>query len=635
MALLQADKIGIALGDKQVLTEASLVIEEKERVGMVGRNGSGKSTFLNCLTGELLPDSGTVSVQNGVSLGYLEQIPDHRDGATAWDVIMTGFGKILRQRRQLRELEEQLAAGGPDTDQLLEQYAHVSQAYELANGYVCEAVARRILLGLGFVEEQFKQPWASFSGGEKTRLNLGCLLAMEPRLLLLDEPTNNLDVDSVEWLEGYLSTYPGAILVVSHDRMFLDRVANRIVELRDGRLKSYPGNYSTYLQLKQEEGLAHQRAYEKQQDYVRKTEAYILRFKAGIKAKQARGRQRQLKRLKKIERMAPKKAISLGQIKMDQDSATEVVLLDNVSKSVAGRQLFDQVNFKISKGARLALVGPNGCGKTTLLKIIMGEEAADTGQVRLGNRVNIAYFSQHCAELDPEATLLEEIMRDSDLKVQAARQYLGRMLFTGDDVFKKVGELSGGEQVQLALLKVMLSGANFLILDEPTNHLDIPSSEAVENVLATFPGTILVVSHDRYFLKNLVNGVLAIENGKLVHYQGDYAYYQEKSREKKKRQEEEKQRPVNHMDDNKAARTAEREKQKIIAKRQAELQDLEDTIENLEQQKGELELSLANPITYQDSNEAKRCAQEFQEVERLLHEAYSRWAQLAEAVEGC
>ena len=320
---------------------------------------------------------------------------------------------------------------------------------------------------------------------------------------------------------------------------------------------------------------------------------------------------------------------------MDQDSATEVVLLDNVSKSVAGRQLFDQVNFKISKGARLALVGPNGCGKTTLLKIIMGEEAADTGQVRLGNRVNIAYFSQHCAELDTEATLLEEIMRDSDLKVQAARQYLGRMLFTGDDVFKKVGELSGGEQVQLALLKVMLSGANFLILDEPTNHLDIPSSEAVENVLATFPGTILVVSHDRYFLKNLVNGVLAIEKGKLVYYQGDYAYYQEKSREKKKRQEEEKQRPVNHMDDNKAARAAEREKQKIIAKRQAELQDLEDNIEDLEQQKGELELSLANPITYQDSNEAKRCAQEFQEVECLLHEAYSRWAQLAEAVEGC
>lgn len=633
MSLLQADKIGIALGDRQVLTEASLVIEEKERVGMVGRNGSGKSTFLNCLTGELIPDSGTISLQNGVSLGYLEQLPDHRADATAWDVIMAGFGQVLDQRRKLRELEEQLAAGGPNTDRLLEQYALVSQAYEMANGYVCEAMARRILLGLGFVEDQVKQPWAAFSGGEKTRLNLGCLLAMEPRLLLLDEPTNNLDVDAVEWLEGHLSTYPGAILVVSHDRMFLDRVANRIVELKDGRLKSYPGNYSNYLQLKMEEDQANQRAYEKQQTYIRKTEAYILRFKAGIKAKQARGRQSQLKRLKRIERIAPNKVINPGQVKMDQDSAGEVVLLDNISKSFGGRKLFDQVNFKITKGTRLALVGPNGCGKTTLLKIIMGEEAADTGRVKLGNRVRIAYFSQHRAELDPNATLLEEIMRHSDLKVQAARQYLGRMLFTADDVFKKVGELSGGEQVQLALLKVMLTGANFLVLDEPTNHLDIPSCEAVENVLATFPGTILVVSHDRYFLKNLVDGVLALENGKLVYYQGDYSYYQEQSREKG-RLEEENQKPGNQKEDKKAARAAEREEKKIMAERQAELQYLEDTIASLEQKKEELELSLANPVTYQDSNEAKRCTREFKEVERLLREAYGRWANLAEAVEG-
>ncbi|MGI6129115.1 MAG: ABC-F family ATP-binding cassette domain-containing protein, partial [bacterium] len=350
MAVLQADKIGIAFGDKQILTEASLVVGDKERIGMVGRNGSGKSTFLNCLTGELVPDRGTVSIPSGVYLGYLEQLPEHSPDATAWDVVMASFGQILEQRRQLRELEQQLAAGGPDLDRVLEQYAKVSHAYEMADGYACEATARRILLGLGFSENQFKQPWTVFSGGERTRLNLGCLLAKEPRLLLLDEPTNNLDVDAVEWLEDYLITYSGAMLVVSHDRMFLDRVCTRIVELRDGCLKSYPGNYSDYVKLKKEEGIANQRAYEKQQAYIKKTEDYILRFKAGIKAKQARGRQSQLNRLKRIERVAPQKAISPGHIKMDQESAGEVVVLKNISKSFAGRQLFDRVNLTIYKG---------------------------------------------------------------------------------------------------------------------------------------------------------------------------------------------------------------------------------------------------------------------------------------------
>lgn len=634
MIVIQAQNIKVSFGTREILKGVNLAINERERIGLLGVNGSGKTTLIKCLTGQLLPEEGQISIDKSSSLACLEQLPELGDDLTAWEMVMKSFAGLIEMRQKLQDLETRISRAEGNMESLMEQYARLQEAYDRANGYSCENTARRILKGLGFSEEQFVQSWNSFSGGQKTRINLGRLLALDPELLLLDEPTNHLDTNALEWLEDYLGSYRGTVLVVSHDRMFLNKVANRIVELRGGHIYSYPGNYASYLKQKAQNDLSWQRAYEKQQDYIRQTEAYITRFKAGIKARQAKGRQAQLNRLDRIEQPHKEKNIANWSLAMEQESGQDVLHIQELSMSYGDLRIFDNIALQIRKGDKLALVGPNGSGKTTLLKIITGLINADRGQVQTGSRVKTAYFSQEYEDLNLNNTLLEEIVLNFDIKVEEARNILGRMLFRGDDVYKSVANLSGGEKGRLSLLKIFLTGANFLILDEPSNHLDIESRQAVEDMLSAFPGTILLVSHDRYLINQIANGVLAIENQKIEYYWGNYDYYYEKHLEQERNNIE-----VINADRalesslQKQHRHEQKEKQKLAKRRDKQLADIENRITELENRKQEMEVLLSQPASYDDQMQAKSLSEEYHEIQKCLEAALDEWEALSTEIE--
>jgi len=634
MIIFQVNKLNKSFGDKEILREVSLAVQEKERVGLVGLNGSGKTTLLRCLTGELQPDAGEVMISSTLSLGCLEQMPDIQPDISAWDAVMEIFASLIEKRHQMRELEIKMGQAGSELDKVMEQYGRITEEYERANGYACENTVRRILTGLGFGPEEFQQPLDTFSGGQKTRLNLGRLLALAPEILLLDEPTNHLDMASVEWLEDYIISYTGTVLVVSHDRMFLDRVSTHIAELRGGELTSYPGNYSTYLQKRAAQDLADQRAFEKQQLYIQKTEDYIRRFKAGIKSKQARGRQSQLARLDRLDGPVQEYRLRKKQISINQESGNDVLSVEGLYKSYNEQKLLENVSLKVKKGDKTALIGPNGCGKTTLLKLISGQIPADHGEIRLGSRVEIAHFSQEHEDLNHSLTLLEEIISNFDLTLEEARTVLGGMLFSEDEVLKKVGDLSGGELGRLAFLKVILSGANFLILDEPTNHLDIASCQVMENMLRHYKGTVLVVSHDRYFIDQVAERVITIEDGHAEYYWGNYSYYHDKQQEKEKSlQAEKRESKEKLLRPDWQQREEEKERKRIQRKLNLELASLEENIMATESRKTELEALLSNPATYNDEEKARVLTIEFRQVEQMLASFYERWEGLHEELE--
>lgn len=634
MIVLQIQKVTKSFGDKEILRQASLVVQEKDRIGLIGANGSGKTTLLRCLTGELHPDSGMITMSSGLSLGCLEQISESPAGITAWDAVMESFTHLIEKRRLMQTLEERMGQGAPDLDKVMEQYARISEEYDRADGYACENIARRILTGLGFSHEQFQQPLNTFSGGQKTRLNMGRLLAMAPDILLLDEPTNHMDMNSVEWLEDFIKSYAGTVIVVSHDRMFLDRVATGIAELQAGEIQQYEGNYSTYLKKKALRDLADQRAYDKQQEYIHKTEEYIRRFKAGIKSKQARGRQSQLDRLVRLEAPRQEHKLSQHNIKISHESGNDVLMMEGVAKSWPDRRVLENIRLSVKKGDKVALIGPNGSGKTTLLKLINGEITPDQGLIRLGSQIEVAYFSQEHENLNPNRSILDEIMVSFSFTLEEARTLLGGMLFREDEVFKRVGDLSGGERGRLAFLKMILSQANFLLLDEPTNHLDIASCQIVEKMLADYEGTILVISHDRYFIDQVVDRVLAIENGHGEYYWGNYSYYHEKKQEKQKSQNIEKREVKENVTRfNGQMREQEKERKKIQRKLERELAALEESIMETENRKNELEASLSDPNTYNDEEKARVLTIEFRQVEQRLDSFYEQWEFLHEELE--
>lgn len=634
MIILQAQKINKSFGEQEVLKDISLTIQEKERVGLVGLNGAGKSTLLKCLTGLLAVDSGEISMAASLSMGYLEQLVAYPDGASIWDAMLDSFAGILDKRRLMHELEIEMAQGGSDLDKIMECYARLSEEYERANGYACENTARRILIGLGFEREDFERQARSLSGGQKTRLNLGRILAISPDLLCLDEPTNHLDMNSVEWLEEFIKSYPGTVLVVSHDRRFLDKTATRILDLRANHMASYNGNYSKYLRQRAEEDLAWQRAYDRQQEHIRQTEEYIRRFKAGIKSKQARGRQSQLQRLERIAAPVTERNLNNRSLKMNQDSGQDVLAISNLSKAYGQLQLFKKLDLQIGKGEKIALIGANGCGKTTFLKIISGRLEADEGELRIGSRVRIGYFGQEYEELEDGNTILEEIFNNFDLTLEETRTALGSMLFSGDDAGKKVSDLSGGEKGRLAILKLLLGGANFLLLDEPTNHLDIESRELVEKMLHDYEGTILLVSHDRYFIDQVVERVLTFENGCLQSYYGNYSYYQEKLLEKRKlevlvKREDKQQSSRPDL----LLREQEKERQRKKRKQLKDLEAIEIRITELEEQKTDLEKLLADSATYSDEDQARSITAAYRQIEQDLESAYADWEILNEELE--
>lgn len=531
MIVLQAKDLSKAYIVDPVFKEVSFTLQAGEKVGLVGPNGAGKSTLFRCLTGELSIDEGEVTVAKRTRLGYLQQRFDDDGDARLIDIVMSSFADILEQRRRLRAMEEDMAhTEGKALESLYEAYAQETADYEASGGYSVESRAKGIIRGLGFSEADESRAARDFSGGERNRVELARLLLREPEVLLLDEPTNHLDLEAIEWLEGFLSQYPGALLMISHDRYFLDQTVERILELDHGRLKSYTGNYSTYVRRKEEDEALQHKAYLQQQKQIAKEEAFIERNRAGVGAKQARGRETRLAKVDRLEDVRQNKTLAFRSYEVEEGPRVICEAL-HLSKAFEEKVLFSDLNLKIERGDKIGLIGPNGCGKSTLVKILAGLMPADGGDVFIGPRVDLAYFDQKQSLLDPEATVLEQVLYHTPLDLPASRKELARMMFYEEDLDKKVRSLSGGEKARLSMLLLFLSEPNFLVMDEPTNHLDLVSKGLLEDFLEAFAGTLLIVSHDRYFLNRVTNTTWVMENHDISPYIGNYTYYVEKRNE--------------------------------------------------------------------------------------------------------
>jgi ATP-binding cassette, subfamily F, member 3 len=527
-------------GAELIFAGVSFRVQPDDHIGLVGPNGAGKTTLLKLLAGQLQPEAGDVTLQQGASVGYLPQIADFHPDRSLYEELLAVYAHVHAWERELAELADRLAdptliARQDDYSAVLERYAHLQERIEHAGGYTMEANVRRVLDGLGFSRDQQAAPAAHLSGGQQTRAALGKLLLQEPDLLLLDEPTNHLDLAALEWLEGYLNAWRGAVIVVSHDRYFLDRVTARTVEIAHGRADVYPGNYSKYVQLREERLARWTKEYVAQQEYIARTEEFIRRYKAGQRAKEARGRQTLLDRMERIERPPDDQALKfkLGAVvESGQTVLTTEKLAVGFAPSNDGEDAdrssglrVEVADTEVRRGDRIGLIGPNGGGKTTLLRTIVGQIPPLAGRAALGHNVQVGYYAQTHEGLNLRATLLDEIRRASHLSEEGARGYLGRFLFSGDDVFKPIGALSGGERSRLALAKLTLQGANFLVLDEPTNHLDLPARQVLEAILAAYDGTLIFVSHDRYFVDALATRLWVLEDGRVTVHHGNYTAY--------------------------------------------------------------------------------------------------------------
>ena len=523
---LVVDKVAKAFGIHEIFKDVSFMVEQGEHVGLVGVNGSGKTTLLRCLLQPDYVDSGAIKFEPGISVGYVQQGFTDIHG-TIWEFMYNSCEEVLQLRDKLQHLEQESAGlDGAALEAVLDEYARVTKRYENLDGYNYEMRIKRVLIGLGYTEEWWQQDAATLSGGQKTRLMLAAALVRNPDFLILDEPTNHLDIVMTEWLEKYLQEFRGGLLVVSHDRAFLDNVAVRILEMEGGKLQSFKGNYTRYLEQKAIQTATLEAAYNAQQDYIARTEAYIRRFKAGIKSKMARGRQSQLDRLERIDAPVQNEEFEL-RLPPAAECADRVLIMEDLTIGYGDKVLAKGINLTLRRGEKAALLGANGTGKTTLLKTILGETNPLKGRAKIGNRVQIGYFSQSYERLNPKQTLLDNFVIEYGFTEEHTRSMLGGMLFHGDDVFKEIGTLSGGQKARLVLLKLVLDGANCLVLDEPTNHLDIMARETVEAALTAFDGTVLVVSHDRYFVNEVATRIWEIEDQTVKDYRGNYDFYLE------------------------------------------------------------------------------------------------------------
>ncbi len=643
MGTLKVNGLSKSFGIDELFRDVRFEVARGDKVGFVGPNGAGKTTLMRCLMGQEEYDGGSIQLDSADTIGYVEQQAEFL-GRTLYDELEDGFRDVLELGRKKEELEKTI--GETHNQEMIEAYGRVADRFEQLGGYEYESRIRKIAYGLGFSEEDFKKNVDHFSGGQRTRISLAKALLREPDFLFLDEPTNHLDIGMIEWLEKFLQDYPGGVLIISHDRFFLDRVATRILEIENKAVTSYEGNYTYYMKVKADRRAALKSAYEKQQEHIKKTEEYIRRYKAGIKSKQARGRQSQLNRLERIVLPPESATFNYFALNAPPECAQRVLELEDVSFSFGKHKIFEDVELLIRKGDGVALVGPNGAGKTTLLRLIVGELESPTGEIRVGSRVKIGYFSQQHEGLNPENTVLDEITYEFGLSEEQARSYLGAFLFRGDDVFRRIGELSGGEQSRVAFLKLMLTGANFLILDEPTNHLDIPAKEAVEEALMAYPGTFLAVSHDRYFLDKVANCTIELADGKLTEYEGNYSYYRMKKAvmEEEAKEALENQPKSNTPSSNQANSAAEAKKteseeskEKALkgairsmseSKRAEMIQRCEAEIAMAEAELKGLEYQMNDPALQSDPEKSLAIAEEYAAKEKEIEERYEKWERL-------
>ena len=627
MAVLKISGLSKSFGIKTVFENVSFEVRSGERIGLVGANGAGKTTLLKCIMGAEEPDKGSVKASDGAIIGYLRQDFNYTSH-TIREEMEDAWKDVLYYKDRMETLARELESSKSD-EKLVEAYGRAEARFEFLGGYDYESTTRKILTGLGFSDDDWDRDIHSFSGGQKVRINLAAAFVRHPDFLLLDEPTNHLDMGMLEWLEEYLRSYKGGILMISHDRYFLDGAATGIIDLENHHIRSFRGGYTRYMETKENQDRAYEKAYEKQQEHIKETEEYIRRYKAGIKAKQARGRQSQLNRLVRLEKPVHQASLRFH-FDPPQECADKVLDVLRVEGSYGSHILFKDLTIHIKKGETVGLIGPNGAGKTTILKMITGEKKPDTGFIQLGNNVKMGYYSQEQERLHPKLTVLDEVRDTFNFGEKEARNILGMFLFRGDDVFKTVGMLSGGEKARLSLLCLFLEKPNFLILDEPTNHLDIPTREIMEDAIEAFGGTCLVVSHDRYFLDKVADRILELDDGKLTEYLGNYSYYKEKKQDLEafekdrngKEEEEEKEKEEKPRENEHQVKT------EVSAADVSKLSHVEMEIGRLEATMKMYTVQMSmNPENYAE------LADEYEEAKKKLDKLYEKWDELAEKTE--
>lgn len=663
MIVLSANDIEKSYGVDVILERTSFHLNHGDRVGIIGDNGAGKSTLMNIIAGEIEADSGNIYIAGDAKIGYLKQKENFNGGASVYEEILKIFHKQIQMEKELEELSEKIAekaTAGEDTASDLEYHARMTWEYEKAGGYTYKSEITGVLGSMGFSEEFYEKKIDKLSGGERTRLALAALLLSKPEILLLDEPTNHLDIGTLKWLEQYLKSYTGTILIVSHDRYFLDQIVNRILEIENHHVESYGGNYSEYVLRKKEILDSRLKEYNAQREEIRRQEAMIKKMKErGTEklAKRAASRERKLEKINPLDKPREQRSRMGLTFKENIQSGKDALKVTGLSKSIGfgdeRRKLFDGVDLDIKRGEKICLVGQNGIGKTTFLKIIMGFIQADAGYVQKGTGVSFGYYDQEQELLNNHNTIIEEVREDYRLYTDGEiRGILGRFLFKDDMVFNSVGSLSGGEKARLSLLKIMLSGANFLIFDEPTNHLDIYSREIFEDAVVNFPGTVLVVSHDRYFLNKVPNRIVELSAEGLTNYLGGYDYYMEKrealasGKEYLKQLNIDTQSELGRQKGEAAEFKAGRSKQENIEKRRREKEEeakrrknkrekesLEKEIEKLEKKTSELEQSLCTEEIFSDPAKSKETAEELKRTKDHLGEIYEKWMELCSLIE--
>ena len=640
--ILACHGIQKSFGEHLIVRDGSFHIEDHEKAALVGPNGAGKSTLLKMIVGELAPDDGNVILTKGKTLGYLAQHQEMQSGNTIYEEVRTAKADIIAMERRIREIEMELKhLSGDALNDRLETYNRLMATFERENGYSCESEITGVLKGLGFTENDFTKPVDTLSGGQKTRVSLGKLLLTKPDILLLDEPTNHLDLNSIAWLETYILNYQGAVLIVSHDRYFLNKVVTKVLEIELGELRTYMGNYSDYAAKKQQLRDIRLKEYLNQQQEIKHQEEVIAKLKSFNREKSIKRAESREKMLEKME-VLDRPDTEVQELKLSLEprfpSGNDVLRVEGLAKSFGDHTLFTDLDFEIKRGERVALIGNNGTGKTTILKIINELLAADAGSFTLGSKVCIGYYDQEHHVLHMEKTLFEEISDDyPTLTNTEIRNVLAAFLFTGDDVFKRISDLSGGERGRVSLAKLMLSEANFLILDEPTNHLDILSKEILEQALNRYTGTVFYVSHDRYFINQTATRILELTGNTLVNYIGNYDYYLEKKDELTKiyvpsaTEEETASLPSSSAETaGKLTWQQQKEEQARIRKRQNELKKTEDRIHVLEVRDKEIDELMMQEEVFTNVAKCVELNKEKTAINEELEQLYERWEELAE-----
>ena len=630
--VLACNNISKSFGMDEIIKNASFHIEEREKAAIVGINGAGKTTLLRIIMGEYQADSGEVIIAKDRTIGYLAQHQKLSGDNTIYDELLSVKKDIIELEQKIRRLElEMHSKEGVELETVMEAYSKSTHQFELQNGYAYKSEVVGVLKGLGFDESDFEKKMNTLSGGQKTRVALGRLLLSKPDIIMLDEPTNHLDMNSIAWLENYLVNYDGSVIIVAHDRYFLDKVVTKVIEVERGIVSVFSGNYSDYAAKKKQLMDAKLKEYYNQQRDIKHQEEVIAKLKSFNREKsikRAESREKLLDKIEVIDKPITEQETMHFKLEPAKESGNDVLSVEGLSKAFGGNRLFDNVSFEIKKGEKVALIGNNGTGKTTILKIINHIIDADAGKVKLGANVEIGYYDQEHNVLHMDKTAFDEI-GDAypDMTNTQIRNMLACFLFTGDDVFKKISDLSGGERGRVSLAKLMLSNANFLILDEPTNHLDIMSKEILESALNRYTGTVLYVSHDRYFINKTASRIMELSVNTVTNYIGNYDYYLEKrdilAPKEVKQVSSEKNTAV--KDDWKA----QKEEQAKLRKRQNDIAKIEKSIEQLEKDNSELDEQLALPEVYSDVKQLMKLNEKKQEIEKKLEKLYEDWEALS------